>query len=263
MYLLYLDESGDTGNWQEQNNFVIAGIGIYEFRLKALKERIREVQNQYFPNIQIPVIFHATDIHSGNGMFRKISLEKREQLLMDLYGVISENRPPNVSLFGAVMSIDAAKNPYKDRSQIFEEVICGFNSFLVEGYRLQQHEGKGSNRIGNKGLVIIDENRKEQYRELLDRFQEEGTSHGYLANIIDIPYFARCNDTPMLQLADLCAYALFRNFERSDSSYLNVILPHFFRTHNGQMFGFKHITNLECDCPACLNAKAHRTRSNC
>ncbi len=253
MYLLYLDESGDTGNWQEQNSFVIAGIGVYEFRLKALKEKLKEVQNKYFPLIRIPVVFHATDIHSGNGMFRKIQAEKREQLLKDLYSIISDNRPPNVFVFGAVMSIDAAKNPYKDRSRIFEEVVCGFNHSLVESYRVQQQGATGSSRVGNKGLVIIDENRKEQYRELLDTFQEEGTTYGYLANIIDIPYFARCNDTPMLQLADLCAYALFRNYERQDDSYLNLILPRVYRTLDGRMFGLKHITSQACNCPACAN----------
>lgn len=124
MYLLYLDESGDTGNWQDQNCFVIAGVGIYEFRVNALKDRVREVQNTYFPNIKIPISFHATDIHSGSGMYRKMSFDTREQLLQDLYEAIGENRPPNVMIFGAVMSIDSATNPYQDRSQVFERLFA-------------------------------------------------------------------------------------------------------------------------------------------
>ncbi len=65
MYLLYLDESGDVANWRQQSNFVIAGIGVYEFRLKALSARIKDVQAKYFPEIPVPIVFHATDIHAA------------------------------------------------------------------------------------------------------------------------------------------------------------------------------------------------------
>ena len=169
MYLLYLDESGDTGNWQEQSHFVIAGMGVYEFRINALGNSLREVQSKYFPRIPVPIVFHATDIHMGKGIFRTLTKETREHLFEDLYSIISANRFPNVAVFGAVIGVDAAKNAYEDRSRIFEEVICGFNSFLVEGYRVQRGAQTG---FGNRGLIIIDKNREEQYKQLLDTFQE-------------------------------------------------------------------------------------------
>lgn len=252
MYLLYLDESGDTGNWQEQGHFVIAGVGVYEFRIEALGNRLREVQKKYFQQITIPIVFHATEIHSGKGIFRTLTKEAREQLLKDLYSIMNDYRFPNIVVFGAVIGVEDAKNPFTDRSSVFEEVICGFNSFLVEGYRLQRGVSKG---FGNKGLIIIDKNREEQYKQLLDTFQEEGTKYGYLANIVDIPYFARCNDTPMLQLADLCAYAIFRYYEKQDDTYFKIILPHVYKTMDGKMFGLKHITNKSCDCVSCVNQK--------
>ena len=108
---------------------------------------------------------------------------------------MNEYRFPNIVAFGATIGIEDAKSPYIDRSSVFEEVVCGFNSFMVEGYRMQREAKKG---YGNKGLIIIDKNREEQYKQLLDSFQEEGTKYGYLANIVDIPYFARSKDTPML-----------------------------------------------------------------
>jgi hypothetical protein len=254
MYLLYLDESGDTGNWQQQNNFVIGGLAVYEFRLRALEEKLRSIQRRYFPNISIPIVFHATDIHSGNKIFRKFDKPIREQLLLDLYNIINSNYSPNVVIFGACISIDAAQNPFSDRNCIFEEVISGFNSFLVENYRQQQEEGTG--RAGNKGLIIIDRNREEQYKQLIDTFKEQGTKYGYLRNIVDIPYFARSKDTPMLQLADLCSYALFRHYEKQDDTYLKIISDKIYVNASGKMFGLKHLTtNNDCLCPACTNNK--------
>ena len=147
--------------------------------------------------------------------------------------------------------MDSAENPYVDRSKTFEEVISGFNSFLVENYKYSS---------GNKGLIIIDKNREETYKQLLDTFQAQGTKYGYLANIIDIPYFARCTDTPMLQLADLCSYALFRHYEKQDNTYLNMISDRIYKNAEGKMFGLKHITNNNnCDCLSCSNLKEVRS----
>lgn len=244
MYLLYLDESGDTANWNEQDNFVISGVGVHEFRLKALGERLREVQMEYFPSIKAPIVFHATEIHSGSGRFRSFSRDEREELFKDLYNIINDNRFPSLLVFGACLCSDTAENPYDDRRRTFEEVISGFNSFLVENYKFTG---------GNKGLIIIDKNREDTYKELLDTFQAKGTKYGYVANIVDIPYFARCNDTPMLQLADLCSYAFYRHYEKNDDSYLNQIIPRIYRTTEGRLFGLKHLTSRTCECLACEN----------
>lgn len=252
MYLLYLDESGDTSNYQEQAHFVIAGVGIYEFRIDILAKRLRETQRQYFPQINIPIVFHATDIHAGKGIFRTLTKETREKLLVDLYNIINEHRFPNVVVFGAVIGLEDARTPNKDRNSVFEEVVCGFNTFLVENYRTARASNRG---FGNKGLIIIDKNREEQYKQVLDNLQEGGTKYGYLGNVIDIPYFARCHDTPMLQLADLCSYAIFRYYEKKDDTYFKIVLPHIYKTLKGQLFGLKHLTDHPCTCVACVNQK--------
>lgn len=249
MYLLYLDESGDTGNWQQQKHFVIAGIGVYEFEIPTLGSKLKEAQKKYFPEITVPIVFHATDIHSGRGLFRTLTKETREELLKDLYSIICNNRFPKVVVFGAVIGIEDAKNPSTDRRSVFEEVICGFNSFLVEGYKFQRSANKG---FGNKGLIIIDKNREEQYKQLLDSFHDEGTKYGYLPNIVDIPYFARCHDTPLLQFADLSAYAIYRYYENQDNKYLELILPRIYKTLDGKMYGLKHLTTKHCDCLPCV-----------
>jgi hypothetical protein len=247
MYLLYLDESGDPANWQEQQHFVIAGIAVYEFQIETLGKRLRAIQQKYLPDLSFPIVFHATDIRSGKGIFRNLQPDVREQLLISLYQAICDIRFPNLAIFGSVMDAGATIDAHQDRSSAFEEVISGFNSFLVIGHRLQHT---------NKGLVIIDKNREEQYKELLDNFQQQGTKYGYLANIVDIPYFARCRDTPMLQFADLCSYAIFRHYEKKDDKYLKLISPRIYRNIDGRMFGLKHITNIKpCGCLSCVTQK--------
>jgi hypothetical protein len=106
----------------------------------------------------------------------------------------------------------------------------------------------------NKGLLIIDRNREDYYKQLLGTFHQNGTKYGYLGNIIDIPYFAQCRETPMLQLADLTSYAIYRYYEKKDDKYLKLILPRVYKTLDGKMFGLKHFTNKKpCDCVSCVN----------
>lgn len=256
MYLLYLDESGDTSSWNEYNHFVIAGIAVYEFEIETIRKKLRELQNKYFPEISVPIIFHATDIHSGKKRYRSIPKERRDMLLNDLYDIIRYEQFPKVVVFGASLQVECAKNPFEDRKNTFEEVISGFNTFLHESYKVQRDRRTG---YGNKGLIIIDQNREDQYKSLLDTFQEEGTRYGTLTNIVDIPYFARCKDTTMLQLADLCSYAIFRYFEKHDDTFINFIVHRIYKTKDGKLFGLKHIAPPECECISCANRKSYYT----
>ena len=51
-------------------------------------------------------------------------------------------------------------------------------------------------------------------------YRNNGTPYGNIRNIVDIPYFASGKDTRMIQLADLCAYAVFKCYERSKKMFL-------------------------------------------
>lgn len=244
MHILYLDESGEPTNLQEQTCFAIAGVAFHEGQIELARQRLKVIQDKYFPNIAIPIVFHATDIKNGKGIYREFSQTVREQILTDLYKVIQDSRYPSLVVFGAAIGIESAENPNQVRSDTFEEVCCGFNSFLVWQHRCQHT---------SKGLIILDKNKEEQYKQLLLDFRQNGTKYGYLGNIVDIPYFARCHDTPMLQFADLCAYAIHRYYRKNDNSYLNMILPRIYRTIDNKMFGLKHLTkNKSCTCVSCV-----------
>lgn len=104
----------------------------------------------------------------------------------------------------------------------------------------------------SKGLLIIDHNQATQYRELIYDFKNGGTKYGYINNVVDIPYFARCPDTRMLQLADFVASAVFQYYERNDSKHLGKIITKFDRREKDHPpDGLKHIIKTECECMAC------------
>jgi hypothetical protein len=154
---------------------------------------------------------------------------------------------PNLVVFAVGISIDAVKSPTQVLRDTFEEMCSRFNNFLIWEYRFN---------IKTKGLLIMDENRAGEYRQLLDDFQQSGTKYGYLGNIVDIPYFAKCHETRMLQLADFVANAVFRYYEKQEDKYLRIILPRVSRKPlNQELDGLKHITmDQSCKCFACCPA---------
>jgi len=243
MYLLYLDESGDPYSWQNQKCYVIGGVAVHEGQIHGISNQLDGLQTKYFPGIQIQIAFHATDIKRGKGHFQGIHPDKRNQILQDVYAVIGSATFPYLIVFATAIDITAVKDPIQARRDVFEDVCEKFNGFLVHQFQ------RG---FPSKGLLIIDENREAEYRQLVNDFKKTGTTHGYIANIFDIPYFARCYETRLLQLADFVTHSVFDYYEYNDNTALNVIIPRIYGNAFGKLdAGLGHIVQKNCTCVAC------------
>ena len=66
MNLLYLDESGDPRGWSDQRNFVLGGISVHESQIYTLSKEFDDLQEEFFPGIQLPIEIHATVIRNGS-----------------------------------------------------------------------------------------------------------------------------------------------------------------------------------------------------
>ena len=248
MYVVYLDESGNPGSFRNnQDHFVIGGIAVHEGQIRQFSDRLDAIQSRFFPDISIPLKFHATDINSGRGRFRDISDFDRQTMLDDVYEAISESTFPYSVLFATAIHITAVTSPEQALRDTFEDIAQRINTFMV---RLHQ---RGNTQ---KALLVIDRSNETEgkYRSLISDFRASGTSFGYLGNIVDIPYFSQSGDTRLLQLADFVAYAVFRYYERDDSRFLDKILPRFDgRARDSGQDVLKHIIQAaeRCPCVAC------------
>ena len=247
MYVIYLDESGDPNAWSKQNHFIIGGIAIHEGQIRRLSNVLDDVQAEFFPGISVPLKFHAVDINSGRDRFRSICKSVRQRMLETVYDEIAKTAYPNAVLFATAMHISSVRHAEQALRGTFQDIAQRINTFLLRFH----HQGKPQ-----KGLLIIDRSQstESRYRTLIADFRGEGTEHGYLHNIVDIPYFSQSSDTRLLQLADFCAYAVYRYYERNDGQFLKRILPRFDRrTPDYGPDGLKHIIKTDglCQCVAC------------
>ena len=247
MYIVYLDESGNpNGRNSGQDNFVLGGIAVHEGQIRSLSESLDAIQSRYFSDISVPIEFHATEINSGKNRFHRLTRPQRKNLMNDVYNTVSTIQYPRAILFATVMNISSVKSPDQAIRDTFEDLVQRVNTFLVRMNRADNPQ---------KGLLIIDRatNTEAKYRTLISEFREAGTQYGYLGNIVDIPYFSQSDDTRLLQIADFCAYAVFRSYERGDDQFLNKIIHRFDRRSRDfqGVDGLKHITQRQCSCLAC------------
>jgi hypothetical protein len=137
----------------------------------------------------------------------------------------------------AVKSID---------EQAFEQVVSRFEYFL-------QGVGKAEKSFG---LLIHDNNETVAKRHtlLMKKFHKEGTLWTNLKNIIETPLFVNSELTSMVQMADLCGYALRRYLENKEEDLFKLIFKRADR-RGDSVVGVRHFTNGSCACCIC---SAHR-----
>ncbi len=234
MYLLYLDESGDPFSWDEWSTFVLAGVAVFEGEVNKVVQQMNAIQNQFFPEIPVPLNLHASHIHNGKGRFRLMSPESRDKLMRAVYSVIVGAKWPGIVPFATAIDISWAGPGKEACAEAMSEICRMLNLFLERQY-------KRGNR--GKGLLILDPSGREaRYRQCIAGYRAHGASWGYLGNVVDVPLFVASNETRMMQLADFCAYAVFLHYERHIDDFFNMISPQFPRLADGTVYGLSYVT---------------------
>ena len=139
---------------------------------------------------------------------------------------------------------DPSKSKRLVDEQAFEQVVSRFQHYLsrVDIYSSEK----------KYGLLIHDNNETvaKEHTQLMKRFLRNGTLWTKIDNIIETPLFVDSQLTSMVQVADLCAYALRRYLENNEEKLLDLILPRGDRA-NDLLVGIRHFTSDSCSCKIC------------
>jgi len=75
-----------------------------------------------------------------------------------------------------------------------------------------------------RGLILFDKSSTEARIQTLARdFKYSGHQYGKTRNYAEVPVFLDSKASRLIQLADLIAYAIFRNFEFNDPQFYEII----------------------------------------
>jgi hypothetical protein len=203
MYLIYLDENGNTGqdldNTDQPIHF-IAGIAIKDDRIPKIEKKILSLipafsaheENQDFE-------FHGSDLYSGKKCFKKVSVSKRLEVFFSFVDIMEEEE-----LYFFCQGIHKKKlkskysNPFHPHTLAFMYIIEKIDMFLEE-----------SNSIG---MVIMDHNEENAQQVINDfrNYKRLGTSFGFdardIKHFIENVLYVKSHNSYLMQLADVLGY---------------------------------------------------------
>jgi hypothetical protein len=216
--LLYVDESGDTGK-TGTDHLVLGAAALFEGKWRYLRVALAKLLKKYFPDeARRPPEIHCSHLRSGKGPFAALSISERFGFFAELCALLNDFRDSEITLFAVVYHKQAwfARNPGATGdalySAAFADLVSRFDLFLKRRYR----EG-----FPSKGLIIADPRNSTLSRALRKcvlQFHDTGTPWATMENVIESVLFLESHESPGLQLADLCSYAVWRTIAAGDDA---------------------------------------------
>ena len=206
MHLIYLDESGNTGNNLgdlEQPVFLLGALIVPECCWQALERDLEKDLELRFPEIANDgAEMHSSDLRAGRGVFKGVPVSDRIALRDSWLGIARKHNLKFVcrsiekkkfqqwvhNTFGSGVSI----NPY---IAAFPLVALVVNEYLAN---LQKKA---------LGIFISDEN-KEIVADIEKSVRQLRLSAGplRLSQVVEKVFFIDSSKSRILQLCDLCAF---------------------------------------------------------
>lgn len=111
-------------------------------------------------------------------------------------------------------------------------------------------------------LLIHDNNETvcRKHTDLMKKFHLRGTLWTDVKHIVETPLFVNSELTSMIQIVDLCAYALRRYLENQEEELFDLIFMRADRKENRErtetrVVGVRHFTLPKCACKICVSRK--------
>jgi hypothetical protein len=205
---VYIDESGTAGLDSTQHFFVLAATVIKVDQCRAIQEKLTKLKQEYFHTIRPEEIeIKGRNIEQAKDFFEHINLDTRREIVKRLFELLFAH---NISLFATVFSkeeesVRRLNMPPDDVYRYaYKNLIIRLNEFL-----------ESKNEFG---MLFVDSQASSVRSHLKDdrlvRFHQEClnevTQAGKQIRIVEYPVFVQSEFFAAAQLADLCAYHIFR-----------------------------------------------------
>lgn len=178
-----------------------------------------------------------------------LTLTERKAFIEEVAEEVSKWR--NARLFAECIDkvhFDPTRARQTVDEQAFIQLVSRFEQYLQIS---DKNYGNGNK---NFGLLIHDNNDtvSRKHTELMQQFHRRGTLWTKIKNTIETPLFVNSELTSMVQIADLCAYAIRRYVENNEDWLFNHIIKKADQK-NGKKVGIRHFTDDTCTCQICTD----------
>ena len=189
----------------------------------------------------------ARKLHRNTDPYVHLTWDERRQAVLDVAETVSNWG--FARLFAECVDkshFDPVRSPRSIDEQAFEQVVSRFERYL------QNVRPRASGPQRNHGLLVHDNNETvaRKHTRMMRSFHAAGTLWTRVHCIIETPMFVDSELTRMIQIADLCAYALRRYLENDESWLFHPIFGRADRIGEVAV-GVRHFSPPGCDCAVC------------
>lgn len=249
MYTLYLDESGDEGDYDINNNnqkdgssryFTLGGIIVNDEVKSKFENKINEIKSKHFPHLEELHNFklHYFELREGRYPFNSMDKSKRKKIADDVFRVIGDNET-ECYLLSATIDLHKHCEQYKKGIPIKPRA---YSLILIkERYQYFLEEKK------SRGKIIYEEydNNLRKHVQYAYDYLNRTNFHFYskLENIDGDVINGNPLKEILLQFADFAVYPAYRKckscntqtrrFDEISHKYYN--LNHEFKTRRGNL----------------------------
>lgn len=236
MRSVYLDESG-ISNTKQDAFVVVAGVILHkDQQWSVLNEGFQAVIEQYvLAEKRAGFVFHAKDIWHGSGAFDRVAYQQDRKAVLDaLVSLVVKLQLPVV--WGVC-----------NRDKVDEHIIAEYGNstekrikqvaYMVAFFDAVLKADTWATRYApNEFLEVVIENNDELRKFAKGVYKKYRTKDKELitvlpgvpvTRIVEAPNFVYKDDSPPLQLADLCAFLIMRRLRHCTkvTRFLDPIVP--------------------------------------
>jgi len=217
LYLCYVDESGDPGR-QGSTHLILTGAALAESKWEFVRLELDRILIEYWGDLRRPPELHASDLRRGVGIFRDLTEAQRLEVERRWCAVVAGLHETELTVFTVISDKRSWFHQHPTRTgdelylELFEDLSSRFDLFL-----------RRRNALGapSKGIIIADPHKKD-LSKALRRQQRSALASGNrwsrIHNLIETVFFLDSQESPGLQVADLCCYAVWRLIGSGDAS---------------------------------------------
>ena len=189
----------------------------------------------------------ARKLHRNTDPYVHLTWDERRQAVLDVAQTVSNWG--FARLFSECVDkshFDPVRSPRSIDEQAFEQVVSRFEKYL------QNVRPPAAGLQRNHGLLVHDNNQTvaRKHTRMMRSFHAGGTLWTSVHCIIETPLFVDSELTRMIQIADLCAYALRRYLENDETWLFEPIFGRADRIGEVAV-GVRHFSPPDCDCAIC------------
>ena len=233
MYLVYMGESGDTGNSMNDPNqahHVHTGLLVHEQQCISMNGEFNALCRRHFGaplgESGIPRELRASQIYQGTGYYSSWRPEKRAELIQDCLAILTRRETPAIIAYIDKREFAAAKeggdSPYSFLGSPSEITISKFllalNMYVDEiAITDPNHDVMADLPIRDYSLIVAGQ-RKSIEPSFMNQFLRNEVEIPSPAVLENFCYVAAEHSVPS-QLANMCSYFVRRWLQNPDGAH--------------------------------------------